>query len=408
MSDGILVINAGSSSIKFSVYVAGAESGPTDRRHLRFITKGQLEGIGVGITPHFIAKDHTGSVIADETWPAIAVGRQTEVLGRLIDWIEDHLGDATLKAAGHRVVHGGAEFSTPVRITPTIIDKLRGLVPLAPLHQPHNLSPIEALAEAHPELPQVACFDTAFHTTKRPEAELFGLPRRYLDAGVKRYGFHGLSYEYISHKLEEVAPQVAKGRVVVCHLGSGASMCAMKDGRSVDSSMGFTAVDGLMMGTRTGALDPGVVLHFIQHEGMDAKALERLLYKESGLLGVSGGLSNDMRVLLEKDTPEARQAVDLFVYRVVKELGALASTIGGLDALVFTAGIGEHATEIRRRVCEQAAWMGLTLDPAANDVDGPCLTTADSVVSAWVIPTDEELMIARHTQALVLSATAPA
>lgn len=403
MSDGILVINAGSSSIKFSVYVAGAETGPGDRRHLRFITKGQLEGIGVGITPHFLARDHQNTVIADETWPAIAVGKQSDVLGRLIDWIEDHLGDATLKAAGHRVVHGGGDFSAPVRVTPAIVDRLRALVPLAPLHQPHNLSPIEALAEAHPELPQVACFDTAFHATKRAEAELFGLPRKYLDAGVKRYGFHGLSYEFIAHKLREVAPEVASGRVVVCHLGSGASMCALKDGKSVDSSMGFTAVDGLMMGTRTGALDPGVVLHMVQHEGMDAKALERLLYKESGLLGVSGGLSNDMRVLLEAGTPEARQAVDLFVYRVVKEMGALAATIGGLDALVFTAGIGERATEIRRRVCEQAAWLGIVLDPAANERHGPRLTTPDSKASAWVIPTDEELMIARHTQALVLA-----
>lgn len=402
MSDGILVINAGSSSIKFSVYVAGAETIPGDRRHLRFITKGQLEGIGVGITPHFIAYDHAKAVIADETWPAIAVGQQSKVLGRLIDWIEDHLGDATLKAAGHRVVHGGAEFSAPVRVTPRIIDKLRGLVPLAPLHQPHNLSPIEALAEAHPELPQVACFDTAFHTTKRPEAELFGLPRKYLDAGVRRYGFHGLSYEFIAQKMRETAPEVAHGRVIVCHLGSGASMCAMKDGKSVDSSMGFTAVDGLMMGTRTGTLDPGVVLHLIQHEGLDAQALERLLYKESGLLGVSGGLSNDMRVLLDKDDPAAREAVDLFVYRVVKEMGALAATIGGLDALVFTAGIGEHAAEVRRRICEQAAWLGIVLDPKANEADGPCLTTPDSKASAWVIPTDEELMIARHTRALVL------
>ncbi len=402
MSDGILVINAGSSSIKFSVYVAGGETGPDDRRHLRFITKGQLEGIGVGITPHFEAKDHTNAVIADETWPAIGVGDQSGVLGRLIDWIEHHLGDATLKAAGHRVVHGGAEFSAPVRVTPKIIDKLRGLVPLAPLHQPHNLSPIVALAEAHPDLPQVACFDTAFHATKRHEAELFGLPRRFLDSGVRRYGFHGLSYEYIAHKLKEVAPDIADGRVVVCHLGSGASMCAMKDGKSVDSSMGFTAVDGLMMGTRTGTLDPGVLLHLMQHVGLSVKEIEHLVYKESGLLGVSGGLSNDMRVLLEKDTPHAQEAVDLFVYRVLKELGSLAAAIGGLDALVFTAGIGEHSPDVRRLICDQAGWLGIELDPAANDRHGPCLTTPDSKASAWVIPTDEELMIARHTQALVL------
>jgi acetate kinase len=402
MSDGILVINAGSSSIKFSVYVAGTETGPGDRRHLRFVSKGQLEGIGVGITPHFMAKDHDGAAVADETWPAIAVGGQSAVLGRLIDWIEHHLGGATLKAAGHRVVHGGGDFSAPVRLTPAVLDRLRALVPLAPLHQPHNLSPIEALAEAHPDLPQVACFDTAFHATKRPEAELFGLPRKYLEAGVRRYGFHGLSYEYIAHKLAEVAPEVAGGRVVVCHLGSGASMCAMRGGKSVDSSMGFTAVDGLMMGTRTGTLDPGVILHLVQHDGLDGKALETLLYKESGLLGVSGGVSNDMRVLLETDTAETRQAVDLFVYRAAKEIGALTAAIGGLDGLVFTAGIGEHSAEIRRRICALSAWLGIRLDEAANQGHGPRLTTADSPVSAWVVPTDEELMIARHTQALVL------
>lgn len=398
MSNGILIINAGSSSIKFSVYVADGG--------LDFITKGQLEGIGVGIEPHFVAKDASGAIIADESWPAVEIGGQTKLLGRLMEWIEDHLGDATLTCAGHRVVHGGAKYDAPVLITPAVLEDLRGLIPLAPLHQPHNLAPIEAVRALHPELPQVACFDTAFHTTKRHEAELFGLPRKYLDSGVRRYGFHGLSYEYIAHKLKDIAPSIADKRVIVAHLGSGASMCAMKGGKSVDSSMGFTAVDGLMMGTRTGSLDPGVILHMVQSEGMDAKALEKLLYKESGLLGVSGGISNDMRILLESDSPHAKEAVDLFIYRICKEIGALAATIGGLDALVFTAGIGEHATEVRRRIVEQSAWIGLVLDTPSNGRHGPRITTEDSKASAWVIPTDEELMIARHTRALALRAKA--
>ncbi|MGC2855365.1 acetate/propionate family kinase [Novispirillum sp. DQ9] len=394
MSKGILVINAGSSSIKFSVYLA--DDG------LRLVTKGQLEGIGVGITPHFKAVEADGTPLADEAWEPVAVGGQTRVLGRLIDWIEDHLGDATLMAAGHRVVHGGGKYGRPVVVGGTVLSDLESYVSLAPLHQPHNLAPIKAIAELHPDLPQVACFDTAFHMTKRHEAEMFALPRAYTDKGIRRYGFHGLSYEYIAHALKTVAPEVALGRVVVCHLGSGASMCALKGGTSVDSSMGFTAVDGLMMGTRTGSLDPGVVLHLVQHEGLDAKALEKLLYKESGLLGVSGGLSNDMRVLLGSDKPEAREAVDLFVYRICKEIGALASTIGGIDALVFTAGIGEHAAPVRKRVCEASAWLGITLDEAANAKDATRISTPGSTVQALVIPTDEELMIARHTQGLVL------
>lgn len=394
MSNGILVINAGSSSIKFSVYLA--EDG------LRLVTKGQLEGIGVGITPHFKAMEADGTPITDEAWEPVAVGAQTKVLGRLIDWIEDHLGDASLVAAGHRVVHGGGKYGRPVVVGGTVLSDLEAYVSLAPLHQPHNLAPIKAIAELHPDLPQVACFDTAFHMTKRYEAEMFALPRKYTEQGIRRYGFHGLSYEYIAHALKSVAPDVANGRVVVCHLGSGASMCALKDGKSVDSSMGFTAVDGLIMGTRTGSLDPGVVLHLVQHEGLDGKALEKLLYKESGLLGISGGLSNDMRVLLASDKPEAREAVDLFVYRICKEIGALASTIGGLDALVFTAGIGEHAAPVRQRVCEASAWLGITLDAAANAKDATRISTADSTVQALVIPTDEELMIARHTQGLVV------
>lgn len=396
MSNGILIINAGSSSSKFSVYVTDGG--------LHFITKGQVEGIGVGVQPHFSAVDADGTTIADELWPAFEVGkRHASLLRLLIDWIEDHLGEATLRAVGHRVVHGGSFFREPVVVTDDVLPKLRELTSLAPLHQPHNIGPIETLRELHPDLVQVACFDTAFHSTKRAEAHLFGIPRKYMDQGIRRYGFHGLSYEYIAGKLQEVAPDIARGRVVIAHLGSGASMCAIKDGKAVDSSMGFTAVDGLMMGTRTGTLDPGVLLHMVQAENMTGKDLEQLLYKESGLYGVSGGISNDMRVLLQSDKPEAREAVDLFVYRVVKEVGALACAAGGMDALVFTAGIGEHSPEIRSKVIEQLGWMGLTLDPQANTDNEPRLTTADSTVSAWAVPTNEELMIARHTERLVFN-----
>jgi acetate kinase len=396
MSNAILVINAGSSSSKFSVF--GTEGG------LHVITKGQVEGIGVGIEPHFSASNAAGESVADAIWPTFEVGkRHSSLLRLLIDWIEGHLQGATLRAVGHRVVHGGSGFTAPVRVTPEVVEQLNTLIPLAPLHQPHNVGPIATLAQLHPDLPQVACFDTAFHATKRNEASLLGLPRRFLDAGIRRYGFHGLSYEYIADALCEIAPEVAKGRVIVAHLGSGASMCALKNGKSVDSSMGFTAVDGLMMGTRTGSLDPGVVLHMVQAEGMDGKAIEKLLYKESGLLGVSGGISSDMRVLLDSDDPNAREAVDLFVYRIAKEIGALTMAIGGIDALVFTAGIGEHSAEIRKRVIEQVAWLGITLSPEANLGNGPCLSTPDSAVSAWSIPTNEELMIARHTQAMIFS-----
>lgn len=394
MSDGILVINAGSSSIKFTVYLQNEK--------LHLVTKGQLEGLGVGIRPHFEATDTGGAQLADETWDDLADEGHPAALSRLIDWIEDHLGDATLKAAGHRVVHGGPNYGAPVRVTEAVVADLKRLIPLAPLHQPHNLAPIETLAELHPNLPQVACFDTAFHRTKPRVAQLFGLPRGYADEGVTRYGFHGLSYEYIAHALPQVAPEVANGRVVVAHLGSGASMCALKGGVSMDTSMGFTALDGLMMGTRTGSLDAGVVLYLLQQKGLDAAAIEKLLYKESGLLGVSGGLSNDMRVLLDSARPEAQEAVDLFVYRAAKEVGALAATIGGLDALVFTAGIGEHAVAVRQAIMDRCAWLGVVADSRANEQGGPCLTTPDSKASAWVIPTDEELMIARHTRDLVL------
>ncbi|WP_245593523.1 acetate/propionate family kinase [Azospirillum halopraeferens] len=383
----VLVINAGSSSLKFSVFRGvGAEPDA--------VINGQISGIGTA--PRFEAKDTARRVMADRTWGEGEAADRAALLGFLLDWIEDHLDGARLIAAGHRVVHGGATHSSPVRIDDGVLAELERLVPLAPLHQPHNLAAIRALAAAHPELPQVACFDTAFHRGQPWQAQTFALPREMTEAGIRRYGFHGLSYEYIARRLPQVAPVLADGRVVVCHLGSGASMCAIHGGRSVDSTMGFTAVDGLPMGTRTGALDPGVLIYLMRANGMDADALEKLLYYRSGLLGVSG-ISNDMRVLLESEDPHAAEAVELFCFRVAKEAGALASSMGGIDALVFTAGIGERSAPVRARVGEKLAWLGVAIDEAANAANATMISGPGSRIPVWVIPTDEERMIALHT-----------
>jgi acetate kinase len=316
----------------------------------------------------------------------------------LLDWLDQRLDGQRVVAAGHRVVHGGREFSAPVRVNAAVLDALERLVPLAPLHQPHNLAAIRAVAARSPELVQVACFDTAFHAAQPPLAQAFALPRRLTEAGIRRYGFHGLSYEYIAHMLPSVDMHAASGRTVVAHLGNGASMCALAAGKSAASTMGFTALDGLPMGTRCGAIDPGVLLHLLDHHGMDARGLEKLLYHESGLLGVSG-ISSDMRALLASRDAHAAEAVDLFVYRIVRELGSLAAALRGLDALVFTAGIGENTPLIRARVCRAAAWLGIELDEGANADGGPRISRAGSRASAWVLPTNEELMIALHTRA---------
>jgi acetate kinase len=301
---------------------------------------------------------------------------------------------------GHRVVHGGSQFTGPTVVTPTILEDLRKLVPLAPLHQPHNLAAIEAVSARLPGVPQVACFDTSFHRGQPAVAEVVPLPKAICESGVQRYGFHGLSYEYIVSALPAVAPEIAGGRVIVAHLGSGSSLCALRNGKSVDSTFGFTALDGLCMGTRPGSIDPGVVLFLFQNLGLSAAVVETLLYKKSGLLGISG-ISNDMRVLLESREPDAQLAVDYFVYRAAKEVGALAAVLGGIDALVFTAGIGENSANIRRRICESSAWLGVELDEKANEGAGPRISRPGSRVSAWVIPTNEELMIARHTALLL-------
>ena len=394
MSDAILVVNAGSSSIKFSLFLERGEA-------LDLLLGGQIEGLYSA--PRFTAKDAAGAIVGERQWADGEPLGHDGGLAHLADFLRERLGEHRLTGVGHRVVHGGAAYAAPVRLTAGIVGQLEQFIPLAPLHQPHNLKPIRMLLDNQPQLPQVACFDTAFHRNQPEVAQAFALPPAITDRGVLRYGFHGLSYEYIATVLPEVDPRAAAGRCVVLHLGNGASMCAIHQGRSVASTMGFTAVDGLPMGTRSGNLDPGVVLYLMDELKMDARAIEKLLYQQSGLLGVSG-VSSDMRTLLAADDPRAKFAVELFVYRIGRELGSLAAALGGLDALVFTAGIGEHSAEIRERVCRAAAWLGVELDAAANAAGGPRLSTGDSRTAAWVIPTNEELMIARHTRRLLNTA----
>ncbi len=390
MREPILVLNAGSSSVKFSVYETASD------RSLAAGAHGQVEGIGS--SPRLEVADASGRKLRDER---VAGGDHAAAIAAIHDWFSAHVGsEAGFDGVGHRVVHGGVAYSRPVLIDGAVLAALEALVPLAPLHQPHNIAAIRAVRAAAPGVRQVACFDTAFHRGQPALAQEFALPRALTAKGVRRYGFHGLSYEYIASVLPQVAPECAGGKIVVAHLGNGASMCALDHGRSIATTMGFTAVDGLPMGTRTGALDPGVVLYLLQQEGMDADAVEHLIYEQSGLLGVSG-LSSDMRTLLASGLPAAKEAVDLFVYRVGRELGSLAAALGGLDALVFTAGIGEHAAEIRARVCRDARWLGIALDEDANAAGGPRISRRGSAASAWVMATDENLMIARHTRRLL-------
>jgi len=388
----ILVLNAGSSSIKFTLYDYDGDAAGFS---LRF--KGQIEGIGT--QPRFKVEDQTRATVHEDAWAVRPAGRgHAYALERLAAYLDPQLPEEGLLGIGHRVVHGGPRYSAPVVVDEAILATLETFVPLAPLHQPANLAGISATMEFLPGVPNVACFDTAFHRTHAPVVERFALPEEFYAEGVRRYGFHGLSYEYIAQALRDVAPEIADGRVIVAHLGNGASMCAMRQGRSVESTMGFTALDGLPMGTRCGQIDPGVLLYLMQEKGMGARQIEDLLYKRSGLLGLSG-ISNDMRTLLASSDPRAALAIDYFVYRIIRETGALASALGGIEAMVFTAGIGENSVPIRERVCLGLAWLGVQLDPAANARHGPRITTPDSRVSVWVIPTDEEQMIARHTLA---------
>ncbi len=387
-AEAVLVLNAGSSSVKFSLY---ADARDDARPRLR----GQIEGLQS--SPDFVARDEQGRVVHRREWREAGSLSHRDAIAYLLEFLDRESGAGHLAAVGHRVVHGGRDFIMPVRIDSAVLAALERLIPLAPLHQAHNIAPMRVIAAHAPSLPQVACFDTAFHRSQAPLAQAFALPRAITERGVQRYGFHGLSYEYIASALPRFDAAVSRGRVVVAHLGNGASLCAMKNGRSVATTMGFTPLDGLMMGTRGGSLDPGVVLYLMNELGMDAPAIETLLYRESGLLGVSG-VSSDMRTLLASELPGARLAIDLFVYRFRRELGSMVAAIDGLDALVFTGGIGEHATLIRERVCHDAAWLGLKIDAAANASGGPRISAEGARVSAWVIPADEERMIVCHTR----------
>jgi acetate kinase len=389
VTEAILTLNAGSSSLKFAVFrlAAGTQV---------LLAGGQIADIGT--SPRMIAKDASGGAVAEQHWSDAADRPPEAFVGGVMNWTEAYLGGDQLAAVGHRVVHGGTQFAAPVRVTERALQALDALCPLAPLHQPHNLAVIRAVQRIRPALPQVAAFDTAFHHGHAPVIDRFGLPREWEGRGLRRYGFHGLSYEYVAGRLLAVDAAAAAGRAIVCHLGAGASLCALKEGRSIDTTMGFSTLDGLVMGTRCGSIDPGVLLYLLQEQGLNAAELSELLYRQSGLLGVSG-LTSDMRALLASADPAAREAIELFVFRTAREAAALAGTLGGLDALVFTAGIGENAPEIRAQVCERLAWLGVMLDPQANRRGKERISAPESAVSVWVIPTDEEQMIARHTQA---------
>jgi len=393
MSDAIVVVNAGSSSIKFSLFVE-------DGADLVLDVRGQIEGLYTA--PHFVAKGRDGAKRGEKAWSEGTLGHDG-AMRYLIEYLRGELSGNRLAGIGHRVLHGGLDYADAIVVDASVLTALERLTPLAPLHQPHNLAPIRGLLESAPGLPQVACFDTAFHRTNPDIAQRFALPSDLHAAGVRRYGFHGLSYEYIASVLPGHDPRAARGRTVVLHLGSGASMCALAGGRSIASTMGFTALDGLPMGTRSGALDPGVILYLMEQRGMDARDIERLLYNQSGLLGVSG-ISSDMRTLLASGDPRAKLAVDLYCYRIGRELGSLCAALGGLDAMVFTAGIGENSAAIRERVCRDAEWLGVELDAGANARGGPRIGSARARVAAWTFPTNEELMIARHTRRVIAGA----
>jgi acetate kinase len=395
MTGSILTINGGSSSLKFALFDNTAE--------LTATVRGEIEALDAA--PHLLARDASGAVLAERRWPAGSAAHPfATALDTLLNFTDAHLGRDGLAAVGHRVVHGGANHIAPEMITPALVALLETLTPLDPLHMPDNLAPMRAVTAARPQLAQVACFDTAFHHTMPPVAARFGLPRALEAKGVRRYGFHGLSYEYISSCLKKQSPALARGRVIAAHLGSGASLCALNDGNSIATTTGCSALDGLVMATRCGSLDPGVIL-YLGRLGHSFADVEDLLYRRSGLLGVSG-ISGDVRVLLASRDPNARDAIELFTYRIALEAGAMISALGGLDGLVFTAGIGEHAPAIRAAVCGRLSWLDLRIDDAANAASAVRISTPDSKVEVCVIATDEELMIARHTQATINRAVA--
>ncbi|MGR9451369.1 acetate/propionate family kinase [Rhizobium leguminosarum] len=388
--DAILVVNAGSSSLKFQIFEI-ADTGP------KCGIRGQMDGIGV--RPRLAASAADGTVLVDRRYAPEVVDHLPAAIAEIRAWLLTLKG-FTLRATGHRVVHGGPDYAKPILIDRDTLDKLATFQELAPLHQPNNLAPIRLAMEINPDVPQVACFDTAFHRGHAPHTDCYALPWDYYEHGVRRYGFHGLSYEYIAERLAEVAPGIAGGRIIVAHLGSGASMCALKDGRSLETTMGFTALDGLPMSTRPGQMDPGIVLYLLDHRGMTMGEVTDLLYRASGLKGLSG-ISADMRDLLASDDPRAALAINHFVHRCALSAGMLAAALGGLDAFVFTAGVGENSPPIRARIAERLAWLGAELDPAANEAGAVLISTSASRVALYVLPTDEELMIARHTLALI-------
>ncbi|MGE5610946.1 MAG: acetate/propionate family kinase [Bacillota bacterium] len=398
MSDTIIVLNAGSSSLKFSLYVVIDSE-------LSLETRGQIDGLGT--SPHFKAKDRQGRLLADTDLAGPSAGfGHTQAFAHLAKWAREEYGGRLVPiAVGHRMAHGGLEFIEPTLIDAEVIRKLEKLIPLVPLHQPHNLAAVKGVLELRPDLPQVACFDTAFHRGRAPVTERFGLPDDMFQRGLRRWGFHGLSYQSIADQFRRLAPDIAHGRVIVAHLGSGASLCAMKDCRSFDTTMSFSALDGLPMGTRCGSLDPGVILFLLTK--LTREQIENMLYKQSGLLGISG-ISNDVRKLLSSDSPKAAEAIEFFVYRVVREICSLAGVLGGLDALVFTAGIGENSPVIRSRICQGLAWLGVKIDAQANERGQGCISPLGISPSVWVLATDEEAVIAAGTLGVVRSATQPA
>lgn len=390
MQDTILALNAGSSSIKFGVYDAcGAD--------LMAAARGTLD---IGKSARLMARAEDGSVVLERTVQGDGLPAG---IAAMLDWLETEFDGRRIVACGHRIVHGGSTFFESVLLTPERIDAVEALSPLAPLHQPRSVAPIRVLSSLRPGLPQIGCFDTAFHRTMQPPASRYALPRSYEEKGIRRYGFHGLSYEFIAEQLHREGS--AERRTVVAHLGNGASLCAMRQGRSVDTTMGFSALDGLMMGTRCGTIDPGVLLYLLQHDGIRTDELERLLYRESGLLGVSG-ISGDMRDLEASTAASAREAIELFVFRAARETAALAATLGGLDCLVFTAGIGEHSARVRQAICHRLAWLGVSIDTEANDRHEPVVSSSASKVEVHVIATDEESIIARHTLGLIAGKSA--
>ena len=389
------VINAGSSSIKFSLFEENLGA-------LTLTDRGQIEGLYVNT--HFVSKNAEGAIQDEKRWPAKQALNHESALDFLISYLKNELTDKELVAIGHRVVHGGVAYKKPILANAEVISDLEVLIPLAPLHQPHNLAPISRILRQAPDIPQVICFDTSFHTSQPNLAQMFALPAELRDAGILRYGFHGLSFEYIARVLPEVSQKAATGKCVVLHLGNGASMCAMESGKSMAVTTGFTAVEGLPMGTRSGTIDPGVVLYLIDQKGFSVRDVELLLYKKSGLLGISG-ISSDMRELLSSDVQEARLAIDYYTYRIRRELGSLTAALGGLDAIVFTAGIGENSHLIRSRVVQDAAWLGVKIDEQANRAGKRCISAPSSRVDVYVIPTNEEWMIAHHTRRVLNSIT---